>query len=187
MKLNEARAFAQKTADWLSPHCKRIEIAGSIRRARPTPNDIDIVCIPHRDETRDFFGALISARVPLIAHLNDYIAKTEGTGYRRREGEPPSREPLPESDARQNVLVKIRLCDLDIFFATEETFGSVMLCRTGSREHNIYIIEEAKKLGMEWKPYRGLFNAGTLVAGAEEMDILSALKLGWIEPERRER
>lgn len=30
----------------LAPHCKRIEIAGSIRRKKAEPNDIDIVIIP---------------------------------------------------------------------------------------------------------------------------------------------
>ncbi len=187
MNLKQALDFANKTAEWISPHCHRVEIAGSIRRARPHPNDIDLVVIPHRSETKDFFGKVILSRVPLIAHLNEYVAKTDGTGFRRKDGEPPDRSPVSESEPRQNLLVKIRLCDLDIFFATEETFGSVLLCRTGSVRHNIFVIETAKKAGLEWKPMRGLFEGSKLVASRTEKEILDALNLGWIEPERRER
>lgn len=46
MELKQARALAQEIVDQLAPCCERIEVAGSIRRQRPLPRDIDIVLIP---------------------------------------------------------------------------------------------------------------------------------------------
>jgi DNA polymerase/3'-5' exonuclease PolX len=48
MQLKEAQQIAQKYVELLRPYCKRIEIAGSIRRQRPEVKDIEIVCIPKR-------------------------------------------------------------------------------------------------------------------------------------------
>jgi len=44
--LAHARAVAQGLVQELAPLCQRIEVAGSIRRQRPTVRDIDLVLIP---------------------------------------------------------------------------------------------------------------------------------------------
>jgi DNA polymerase (family 10) len=41
---------SNKVVKWLKPLCKRIEIAGSIRRKEPRPVDIDLVIIPKNKE-----------------------------------------------------------------------------------------------------------------------------------------
>jgi len=46
MTLAYARALAEVLVDLLRPACQRIEIAGSIRRQKPNPNDIEVVTIP---------------------------------------------------------------------------------------------------------------------------------------------
>jgi len=46
MTLDYARALAEALVDLLRPACQRIEIAGSIRRGKARPNDIEIVAIP---------------------------------------------------------------------------------------------------------------------------------------------
>lgn len=46
MELEKAKAIAEEVKAKLVPFCQRLEIAGSIRRGRPFPKDIDIVCIP---------------------------------------------------------------------------------------------------------------------------------------------
>jgi DNA polymerase (family 10) len=47
LELERAQRIAREVVDRLSPFCRRIEIAGSIRRKRPKPNDVDIVLIPN--------------------------------------------------------------------------------------------------------------------------------------------
>jgi DNA polymerase/3'-5' exonuclease PolX len=44
--LESARKIAEAVVKRLSPYCKRIEVAGSVRRRRPWVHDIDIVLIP---------------------------------------------------------------------------------------------------------------------------------------------
>lgn len=46
MQLETAQKLAEQVVKRLSPYCKKIEIAGSIRRKSPNPRDIDIVLIP---------------------------------------------------------------------------------------------------------------------------------------------
>ncbi len=44
--LERAQKVADAVVKRLSPHCQRIEIAGSIRRKKPWVNDIDLILIP---------------------------------------------------------------------------------------------------------------------------------------------
>jgi len=46
MELTKARAIAEEIKDLLAPVCKKVEIAGSIRRQKPFVRDIDVVLIP---------------------------------------------------------------------------------------------------------------------------------------------
>ena len=46
MELERAQKIASEVVKRLSPYCQKIEIAGSIRRKKPTVNDIDLVLIP---------------------------------------------------------------------------------------------------------------------------------------------
>ena len=50
-------ALAKRIVKQLKPFCRRIEIAGSIRRKNPNPGDIDIVLIPKsRGELEEFMS-----------------------------------------------------------------------------------------------------------------------------------
>ena len=46
MQLERAKAIAEEVIKRLSPYCQKIEVAGSVRRKKPTVNDIDLVLIP---------------------------------------------------------------------------------------------------------------------------------------------
>ena len=46
MELQQAQALAEELASGLEPGCTRIEIAGSVRRGKPEPHDLEIVAIP---------------------------------------------------------------------------------------------------------------------------------------------
>lgn len=77
---------------------------------------------------------------------------------------------------------------LDIYFATPETFATLLLIRTGSVENNIRLASLAKKKG--WRLAAsgdGLFNEkGERIAGDSEESIYKALGVPWQEPwERR--
>ena len=76
---------------------------------------------------------------------------------------------------------------LDIYFATPETFATLLLIRTGSVESNIRLAARAKKRG--WRLAAsggGLFNEkGERIAGDTEESIYEALGVPYQRPERR--
>ncbi len=46
-------SLARKVVQELRPFCRRIEIAGSIRRGKPNPRDIDIVLIAKNENSKE--------------------------------------------------------------------------------------------------------------------------------------
>ena len=46
MTLEFAQEMAEALVELLAPACERIEIAGSIRRKKPNPNDVEVVAAP---------------------------------------------------------------------------------------------------------------------------------------------
>lgn len=226
MNLETARKYAEKIVEWLGPLCFRIEIAGSVRRERPNCNDIDIVCIPKLVAKEvDIFGKPIGVPVnPVRKLLVEYVRQTKGTYWRNAEGSrlkaeggsgtpgagtgPTAGEYEPKEDA-VNLLVKLRNCDLDVFCANEATFASRWMCRTGSKEHNIWVCERAIRMGGKWEPMRGLtmgkaeglrlkaeagfsrseieqHSSMSMIQAETEADIYEALGLPWIKPKERE-
>lgn len=171
MELNKARNYAEKIVAALSPMAKRIEIAGSIRRNKPMVGDIDLVIEPkpgqlHAIKQRCLTGTLTSGNMVMM-------------------------------DGEMNFIMMLGTVQLDIFFARPAVpdlfnpkpanFGSLLLCRTGSKEHNIWLIGEAKARGLAWLPYEGVVKDGRVVAGETEEDIFRALRLEYVKPENRER
>ena len=152
---------AQKTADAivekLKPYCKRIEIAGSIRRRRPRVHDIDICLIPS----------------------DPWNLHHEILGLCR---------PFPAT-ANGNKLMRIQAngTQVDIYFADETTWATLLLIRTGSAENNIRLCSIAKKRG--WHLHAdgsGLFDeTGHRIAGDTEASIYEALGLKYQRPEKR--
>lgn len=167
MDLSQATSLATKVSAVLAPFCERIEIAGSIRRKRPVCNDIDLVCIPKP-------GQFLALRARALE--NSTVVR----------------------DGEQNFISRLKNgIQLDIFFARPDTsdllearpsnWGSLLLCRTGSRDHNIYMVERAKRMGLRWNPYTGVFRGEQIIASRTEEEIFAALELAYLPPESRER
>lgn len=77
---------------------------------------------------------------------------------------------------------------VDIYYATPETWASLLLIRTGSKENNIRLASIAKRKG--WKlcvSGHGLFDEnGDRIAGDNEESVYQALGIPYEEPwERR--
>lgn len=77
---------------------------------------------------------------------------------------------------------------VDVYFAHESTWATLLLIRTGSKENNICLATLAKKKGWHLAASGdGLFNEkGQRIAGDSEESIYEALGVPWQEPwERR--
>ena len=154
MELARAQKIAEAVVKRLSPYCKKIEVAGSIRRRKPLVRDVDIVLIPS-----DTWN---------LAH------EVMGLGSSRAAGEKLKR-------------IINNGVQVDLYYASEETWATLLLIRTGSAGNNIRLATLAKKRGWHLAANgEGLFNEkGERIAGDTERSIYDALGLPWQRPEER--
>ena len=157
MELKKAQKIAAEVIKRLSPYCQRIEVVGSIRRGKPLPHDIDIVLIAA--DPWNLESVILDLARPLRPELQGDKLK-RFTYY----GE-----------------------QIDLYFATEGTWATLLLIRTGSKESNIRLCSLAKKKGWHLSAAgAGLFDeTGSRVAGDTEESIFGALGLPYQRPEER--
>lgn len=82
---------------------------------------------------------------------------------------------------------KFKGIDIDIYYASPQTWGTLLLIRTGSVEHNIMLCNKALARGWKLRASgEGLFDSGgTRIAGDDEESIFRALGLPYREPWER--
>lgn len=171
MELEKARAIAENLKKQLSPFCEKIEIAGSVRRLKPEPKDIELLCVPsYRGEVNlldSQITMLMSERV-LALRRN----KRGGTTYG------PKNKLLlhPESGI-----------GIDVFSTTEECWWVALAIRTGPKESNITIAKAAIRKGWRLLAYGSGFNTHQgLVRCKSEREVFELVGLPYQEPwERR--
>ena len=78
----------------------------------------------------------------------------------------------------------IKGVNVDLYSATPEAWGALLLIRTGSAEHNIKLSQIALRKGMKLS-HRGLIKDGKVIASTEK-EIFEALDLPYVEPKERE-
>jgi DNA polymerase (family 10) len=176
MLLHQALTLAEIIVQALAEFCERIEIAGSIRRGRPTVGDIDLVILPKPGRERDLRARVLRRARPMVEGNATLIAAL----------------PLPPGKYQHSG----DHIQLDLWFAQPEqrdllstrptNWGTLLLARTGSREHNIRLAGRAQQLGLHWNPHQGVFRGDTLLASATEHDVFKALDLPFIPPAFRE-
>ena len=185
MTYPDALGYAVHIHDWLLPFCSQIEVAGSIRRRRSNPNDIDVVAIPRVAVETDLLGDAAKTRNLLWEELVRHVEKSNGRVTTISGGKAPG----------QLISLKNEKFQLDVFFAEKETWVTRLICRTGSKEHNIWLAQRAKTRGLHWNPARGLFcqdlahpsglGAAPVYMETEE-EFYHFLGLPYIEPANRE-
>lgn len=178
---------AAQIVEWLSPFCERIEIAGSIRRRRPLCNDIDLVVIPKVEPRQVKVDLLATATVSVNLvreHLIEYVRSSGGAAYWK--GRTGSVGPEPKDDAQNLLLVTKAGVQLDVWCATPTNWFTMLICRTGSMQHNIWAAERARELHGHWQPYKGLRSHGLDVPLNSEEDFYRGLGVPFILPQDRE-
>ena len=138
---------------------RRIEVAGSLRRRRPTIGDLDLLAAV--DDPPAVIAALDSLR-----EVDKVIAA----------GTDKSSILLSESGLR-----------VDLMVCPPEAWGSHLVHFTGSKDHNIALRGRALDRGwsLSEKGFK-VIDTGELLLDAEEADVYARLDLPWIPPEMRE-
>ena len=159
----EAKDIAVGLVAQLAPHCSQIEIAGSIRRGRPTIGDIEIVCLPLPYESTPLFRSGFALVVEQ---------------FEKVKGELPCR-----------YTQRILPCGmkLDLFMPDPAGYGLQLAIRTGSAEWS------HKRLATAWvragfKSEGGLLRdqAGRVLPCKTERELFERIGLRWVDPVDRE-
>jgi DNA polymerase (family 10) len=169
MNRGPAQRLAEKIKAELQPFCSRIAIAGSIRRQRAEVNDIDLVLIPN--------DGIVSMRA-IIERCSKSAVLIRG------------------DVTSQNITLRLPAIQLDLFVAhagiddlicsVPSNWGAVLLCRTGSQEHNTQLAAFAKTKGLKFAPYVGITDGSKILGSKTEEEIYQTLGLPWLEPTLRE-
>ena len=138
---------------------RRIEVAGSLRRRRPTIGDLDLLAAV--DDPPAVIAALDGLR-----EVDKVVAA----------GTDKSSILLAESGLR-----------VDLMVCPPEAWGTHLVHFTGSKDHNIALRGMALDRGWSlsekgWK----VIETGELLVDAEEADVYERLGMPWIPPEIRE-
>lgn len=160
MILREAIVIAERIKAELSPHCDRIEIAGSIRRKKPIVKDIELVAIP-----KPFEVGLFSSGIALVVNKWEKVKGDLPCKYTQRI--------LPDG------------IKLDLFFADPENWGLIFAIRTGSAEYSHKVLAAGwVKAGYQSRDGY-LWHGRDKYNCREEVDLFNRIGLKYVEPEFR--
>jgi len=167
MELEKAKAIAEDFKKQLSPSCQRIEIAGSIRRRKPEPKDVELLCIPR------YRGS--------VNLLDSQITMLMGEGVlalRRNKRGSTAYGP------KNKLLVHVESgIGIDVFSTTEECWWVALCVRTGPKDSNIAIAKAAQRRGWRLLAYGSGFSApGGLLRCDSERDVFELVGLPYKEP-----
>lgn len=135
----EANTVAAEILCWLDPACRRLVVAGSLRRQKPTVGDVEILYTPTyelRADPQDMFNTLT------INLADEAIAKMEKEGVLERRKNVAGREnfgPL-------NKLMRHRSTGIPVDLFCEPSLDDwwrSLVIRTGPKELNVRLITTA--------------------------------------------
>ncbi len=167
-RLDEATSIAEDIFESLKDlqGVQQIEVAGSLRRAKETIGDIDILIASDEEHIPNLFEVFTTHE-----RVTEILGKGETkSSVRTREG-------------RQ----------VDLRIVKPEHFAAALMYFTGSKEHNVVMRSRARERGMSLNEY-GLYkltdsgetNFDDAVPFESEQDIYEKLGLNWVPPELRE-
>lgn len=174
--LKFAEGIAETFIDEISPYCEKRFLVGSIRRRVLQVHDIDIVLIPKYEQTKDdtLFGEpvsinLLDRKLAQLCMENRLTLDVNGSLIKRFLN-------FDETDI-----------PIDLYIATEATWHTLVLIRTGSKQHNIKLCMRAQDLRMQLKADgQGLVDAQLkIIPINSEEDIFQRLQFPFVIPENR--
>jgi DNA polymerase/3'-5' exonuclease PolX len=179
MKLGVAEEVAWDVVKVLAPACEEIEIAGSIRRRKAEPKDVEIVYIPRLGrrqvglweyEEYSLASVVVDGMVEAGTLAWDEVVKRNGPKYKRL------------IDVGTGLVV-------ELFAARRENWGYILALRTGPAGFNKLLVSKGWHGGampLDMKVYEGyLWHAGELVETPTEERFFEALGVPCWAPEER--
>ncbi len=159
MLLGTVRPIGLRWLNWLRelPGIQQVELAGSLRRWKPTIGDLDLVAAA--EDPAAIMDAFV--RHPDVVRV------------------------LAHGENKSSIELSNGL-NVQLWIQPQEKFGSLLQFVTGSKEHNVRLRELAQRKGLSLSEH-GITNAdGKEQFFENEIELYRALGLDWIPPELRE-
>jgi DNA polymerase (family 10) len=159
MPLGQAWPVAQDILKYLRvlPGVRSAEVAGSLRRMRPTIGDLDFLVAA--DEARTVMAAFVTH--PQVARV------------------------LGQGPTKTSVELDLGL-QADLRVLPPERFGTLLQYFTGSKDHNVKVRELALQLGLSLNEHAFTARNGKETLCPTEAEVYKTLGLAYIPPEMRE-
>jgi DNA polymerase/3'-5' exonuclease PolX len=204
--LSDAQDCAQMILQLLKGCCKKIAVAGSIRREKQFVNDIEILCVPKKEKTIidippiqnkknddqtlfDMDGItaknVITKKDVVVDLLQERIINLIEGGILSKRKKINGTTTFGE---KTKLLVDVESnLPVDIFSCEEEDWYNCMVSRTGGLKTNIEIASLAKKYGMRWLAFGPGFlkKNGEIINISKEEDVFEIVGLPYRAPNQR--
>lgn len=181
MTLREARIKAEQVIAALRPYVTRIEVAGSIRRAKAWCNDVEIVCTPKTTPQQVLVSeaTLMDAAVFKTVHKRDpgYAATIQRLAATIVRG-------VKLDEAKTTQFIDHDGHTIDLFTAHPDNWGYIFTIRTGSPEYSQGLLAQGNRKG--FKGVEGMWTRyGKPYPVREEADMFAALGIKVTDPRSR--
>lgn len=197
---------AETLARFLEPACARIEIAGSIRRRKPEPKDIELVAISNLmlgdtqgDEQMPMFGPMPETEKHLAVWylLESLYRDRDASGNARVVPlKPGTSERIVDPNWTRKKVASTRYVKLhlqrsdvvvDLFLTTPEAWGAILAIRTGPADFSAAMVRRWTKLsgGGHFTDGRVVDAKGMALETPEERDVFAVCRMHWLEPFER--
>jgi DNA polymerase/3'-5' exonuclease PolX len=135
MKLLEIRPIAEEIYSKLEPYCEKgfIHIAGGIRRKKPEPHDIELICSPKKFKINEDMFNTEQGLVPIPEFITiiNKMQGLSGNTYGRY-----TKRLYQYGD-------EFDLVQVDIFIPQKEDYWRIYAIRTGSADYSARVIATA--------------------------------------------
>lgn len=183
MKLQDACNLLEDFFRLTDGMFERIEVAGSVRRQRLVPRDIDLVAVPLLVPVSDLFGDPTDEMAfpfGLWVTANADVEVPEDSKALKRGADVPStRKIVPFYFACEKV---------EVYLGTPENFAILWLIRTGPAEQNRRLAMRARRMGKRLSYNQGLVDVrtGKVQTFQTEEEVYAALSLPMCFAENRD-
>lgn len=169
LSLTDAHVLAQGLGNQLRSYCRRIEIAGSIRRGKNEVGDIEIVAVP-------YFG-------------DDLFGNSTGDSKLNSVDWPTFGKVIKNGNKYKQIELHEGIT-LDLFIVTPPAqFGVVFLIRTGPAEFSRKLVTPRNQGGLMPSNYKvkdgAVWSHNHIIETPEESDVFDLFGLPYVEPELR--
>jgi len=178
----QALEIASEIEEQLAPACQKIAVAGSLRRRRPTVNDIEILCIPKSQEITPP-GELFPQNHNTLDALVDTLIEN-GTILKRLKVNGTQ----TFGKKTKLLLHKKSKIPVDLFITDPESWFNCLVSKTGGKDTNIFIAGSAKRYGLRWLPTGPGFRnhrTGEILPIHSEEEVFQMVKLSYLHPYQR--